>query len=192
MKHVCLMEEVVLGYSGLEGTANVEYEIFEAMEEGKSVAKKWPKDAYAQIPKWHGKKAKVGDLFGTWHHLMGSARFKELFSSLAGKKAKIEYLPVEIRDVQGKPFDGSYFMLHVLDEEDIINVKASKGVLNPDGLRLSSWKKLVVKPGKGAIFRPRRLEKVVMVPEEIGAKLLAAEPKLIGLQIRDIETLQSG
>ena len=115
-------------------------------------------------------------------------RFRDALEPLV-EKSRVEFLPVGIRDRTGQPVPGAFYVMRVLDVEDVIDVEASAGELNEnDNESLILWEELVVKPGTGAIFRPRRLVGgVAMVRKDLAAKLRAVAPKLIGLALVDAE-----
>ena len=183
MSYVILKSEMVDGYAQLESIEEIPDELREALNESEPVAARWPRGAWAQIPSEYKKSNRLGDLTGARSGTVVSQRFREALSPLVDA-ARVEFLPVAIKDVSGKPLEGSYYLLHVLDREDVIDVEASGGKLNSvDNVSLIRWKKLVVKGGNATIFRPLRIPRVSMVKEGVAEKLSAIDPPLIGLEL---------
>ena len=184
MSHLILKAGLVAGYATLEGVEGVEDGLAGDLVGSAPLASRWPGGAFLRIPQSQEKDAKLGDMISAYGNPVVSQRFRDALELLI-EKSRVEFLPVGVRDRKGAPVSGAFYIMRALDVEDVIDVAASAGELNEnDNENLIVWEELVVKPGVGAIFRPRRLVGgVAMVREDVAARLRAITPKLVGLSL---------
>jgi hypothetical protein len=109
------------GTEGAElGFADGEYE--DELEEGKSLAKKWPKNAVAKMGGPKSRK-KIVDFTDAGGAPLITAKAKSILEpfGLDG----VELLPTQVKDHGGKVVKGDYWLLHVIGTQPYIDVEES-------------------------------------------------------------------
>jgi hypothetical protein len=109
--------------------------------------------------------------------IVASARLKDFME--ARKLPKVEFLPVTILNHRGKPVSQRFFIIHLLDHVDCLEVEKCSPVWSKiDTDTIQRLKRLVIdekRIGKSReIFRPKHFPEVVLVYRKLAEAIDAA------------------
>ncbi len=84
---------------------------------------------------------------------------------------KVEYLPVTVFDIEGKPVDARYFIVHPIDPPDCIDVAKSKVTWSPfDATSIEYAEHLVIEQAKvpqgRLVFSPKSFPGMLLLQRE--------------------------
>lgn len=154
---------------------------------GVSRARDFPGEAYYEMRPDYPKNIKVPDnVYARIHHVV-SDRLRTALEPELGASC-VEFLPVKIRNHKGRFVAGEYFVMNPLDVIDAVDAEASGGEYNRlDPSQLMSVQSFVLKalPDQPPMFRPANWTRLIVVREDVVAKLRDAD--LTGLSFWELE-----
>lgn len=116
------------------------------------------------------------NLYSMIHHVVSERLRKVLEPALAA--SRVEFLPVKIKNHEGRFAPGSFFVMNPLDVIDCIDVAASGGEYNDlDRTQLVRVQQLVLSepPGEPAMFRPVGWTRLILVRSDVVDRLMEAD-----------------
>lgn len=161
------------------GPLSVEFEILEAIQQGRSIIADFPNDAYFQMSDDHPKNVMLVD--NVWNGENIPVVSPALRDFLAREEIPhLELLQVSIADHRGRTVADDYSLVHPCRIVDCIDQEESVfkwNRLNPT--KMSPVRKLVLDASKlgpdDSLIRPRYIEHRILVREDLAERMLAQE-----------------